>query len=71
MRQAMRRPGPVGPMRPMRPIGPPRAPVQNNFESGQMPGLQPPKGIIEQLNRAKLKDFMALGQFLLHRRVHA
>ena len=64
----MRRPGPVGPMRP---IGPPRTPVQNNVGAGQMPGLRPPKGIVEQLNKAKLKDFMSLGQFLLHRRVHA
>lgn len=50
-------------------MGPPRRPMplpSSNF--GGMPGLRPPKGIAEQLNRAKLKDFMQLGQFLMHRR---
>uniref|UniRef100_A0AC35FKM9 Uncharacterized protein n=1 Tax=Panagrolaimus sp. PS1159 TaxID=55785 RepID=A0AC35FKM9_9BILA len=52
------------------PMGPPRRPLpmssSNNFDG--MPGLRPPKGIAEKLNRAKLKDFMQLGQFLMHRR---
>uniref|UniRef100_A0AC34QB49 Uncharacterized protein n=1 Tax=Panagrolaimus sp. JU765 TaxID=591449 RepID=A0AC34QB49_9BILA len=55
-----------------RPVGPPRQQVSFiGTETGQMPGIRPPKGVAEQLNRAKLKDFKQLGQFLLQRRVHA
>ncbi|KAE9548313.1 hypothetical protein FO519_008480 [Halicephalobus sp. NKZ332] len=65
MRLPVARSRPMGPPRPSMPL---RAPFQNNFGTGQMPGIRPPKGMVERLNRAKLKDFMALGQFLLHRR---
>uniref|UniRef100_A0A914YI79 Uncharacterized protein n=1 Tax=Panagrolaimus superbus TaxID=310955 RepID=A0A914YI79_9BILA len=65
-----RRPLPQRSFIPQRgPIGPPRRQLpmtSSNF--GGMPGLRPPKGIAEQLNRAKLKDFMQLGQFLMQRR---
>lgn len=57
--------------RPLRrgPIGPPRVrlPTPNRM-GGNMPSIRPPKGIAEQLNRAKLKDFKQLGSFLLFRR---
>uniref|UniRef100_A0A7E4WCI9 Uncharacterized protein n=1 Tax=Panagrellus redivivus TaxID=6233 RepID=A0A7E4WCI9_PANRE len=55
------------------PVGPPRQPVPlRNANNDGMPGLRPPKGVAEQLNRAKLKDFMQLGQVLMQRRrLHA
>jgi hypothetical protein len=38
---------------------------------GGAPGVRPPAGIAFELNRAKLKDFMALGRRLLHRHATA
>uniref|UniRef100_A0A914ELG8 Uncharacterized protein n=1 Tax=Acrobeloides nanus TaxID=290746 RepID=A0A914ELG8_9BILA len=33
-----------------------------------MPGIKPPPGIAMTLNRAKLRDFMRIGQFLVKQR---
>jgi hypothetical protein len=70
-RPMMRRALPQRSFAPRRgPMGPPRRslPMSSSNRFAGMPGLRPPKGIAEQLNRAKLKDFMQLGQFLMHRR---
>ncbi|KAI1729464.1 hypothetical protein DdX_01705 [Ditylenchus destructor] len=60
------------PLPPPRPQPPPATTFRRfNAPAGDpgmhMPGMRPPKGVASALNKAKLKDFMQLGSFLMRR----